>query len=76
MPDLRQRRVGICKLGKNAGEFLIGDKQIVIIPSETGVWLMYPISYDVGILWGLMDGEKKHVVFNDPRWVVDIGMVS
>lgn len=84
MPDLKQQRIGICKIGEGAGEFVIGDKQIVIIPSETGdrnlmspgVWLLYPISYDVGVLWGLMDWEKKRIIFADPRWVCDINQES
>ncbi len=80
MPALRERRIGICKVAQNAGEFVIGDKQIVIIPSKTGdknlrnpdVRLLYPISYDVGILWGLMDWERKLMIFDDPRWAEDI----
>ena len=76
MPALRQRRIGICKLTQDAGEFVIGDRQFVIIPSKTGVWLLYPISYDVGVLWGLTDRENKLVVFDDPRWVVDINKES
>lgn len=83
MPYLKQKQIGICKVRQSTGEFVIGDRQIVRIPSETGdtnfanpgVWLLYPISYDVGVvLWGLM--ERKLNIFGDPRWTIDINKES
>lgn len=76
---LRERRIGICKVAQNAGEFVIGDKQVVIIPSKTGdknfrnpdVRILYPISYDVGIVWGLMDWNPKFCTCDDPQWIKD-----
>lgn len=80
MPALRERRIGICKIAQNAGEFVIGDKQVVLGFSETGdtnlanprIQILYPISYDVGIVWGLMDRERRLMIFDDPRWAEDI----
>lgn len=84
MRALRQGRIGICKVEKNAGEFVIGDRQVVLIPSETGdtnlrnprVRLLYPISYDVGILWRLRDWEQRPIIFSDSQRMCDINKMA
>ncbi|MXW14178.1 MAG: DUF4238 domain-containing protein [Rhodothermaceae bacterium] len=78
--DLLKKRIGIVRLWEDAGEFVIGDKQFVFISPEgrcvnrmsPDTWLLYPISWNVGILWGLEDGDRKLNIFADPRWVIDI----
>lgn len=84
MRYLKQKRIGIYRVRQNAGEFVIGDKQIVIGTSKTRdtnlgnlrIWLLYPISHDVGVVWGLMDEEPKLDTIADSRWVDDINKES
>ncbi|MCY3627367.1 MAG: DUF4238 domain-containing protein [Gammaproteobacteria bacterium] len=78
--DLLKKRIGIVRLLEDAGEFVIGDRQFIFISPKGGcvsrmcpdTRLLYPISWNVGILWGLEDSDRKLNIFADPRWVIDI----
>ena len=77
---LKQRRIGIVRLLQTAGELVIGDKPFILFSSRNqcinsrspGDWLLYPISWNVGIIWGLEDNDEKLRSFDDSRWVSDI----
>ena len=80
MRELKKKHIGIVRVSTNAGEFVIGDMPMVRIPSTRGakylgtpgVYLLYPISWDMAVIWGLMDGDQRLKTFDDPRWTLDI----
>ena len=79
---LKQRRVGIVRLMQTAGELVIGDMPFILFSSRNrcinsmspGDWLLFPISWNVGIIWGLEDSDEKLRTFDDSRWASDINL--
>lgn len=71
MPILKSRSIGTILLTKKSKSFVIGDIPIIRLPSpETSlqapeVRLLYPVSKDVIIKWGLSDGDEYLLLVSD-----------
>lgn len=66
MPILRGKAIGAVVLKAHTEDFVIGNNPILYISSPAGrtdlrapgVTLLYPVSWDVGVVWGLQTWER------------------